>query len=74
MHIAMLFSYTRDLLEQPTGGRPEQDKDGDLPIEYGGASFYVRIDGPTDPEIHIFSLVLADQEANPELHNSAMSM
>jgi hypothetical protein len=34
----MVVSYTRDLLEQLTGARPEPDNDGDLPIEYGGAS------------------------------------
>ena len=70
MHRAMVFSYTRDLLEQLTGGRPEPDSDGDLPIEYGGASFYVRIDGPTDPVVQIFSVVLADLEANAELHTA----
>jgi hypothetical protein len=66
----MVVSYTRDLLEQLTGVRPEPDTDGDLPIEYGGASFYVRIDGPTDPVVQIFSVVLADLEANPELHGA----
>ena len=66
----MVVSYTRDLLEQLTGARPEPDNDGDLPIEYGGASFYVRIDGPTDPVVQIFSVVLADLEANPDLHGA----
>lgn len=70
MHRDMVVSYTRDLLEQLTGVRPEPDTDGDLPIEYGGASFYVRIDGPTDPVVQIFSVVLADLEANPELHGA----
>jgi Putative bacterial sensory transduction regulator len=70
MHRDMVVSYTRDLLEQITGGRPEPDNDGDLPIEYGGASFYVRIDGPTDPVVQIFSVVLADLEPNPELHGA----
>ena len=29
----MVFSYTRDLLEQLLSGRTESDSDGDLPIE-----------------------------------------
>ena len=70
MHRDMVVSYTRDLLEQITGERPEPDQDGDLPIEFGGACFYVRVDGPTDPVVQIFSVVLADLEANPELHGA----
>ena len=70
MHRDMVVSYTRDLLEQITGGRPEPDQDGDLLIEFGGACFYVRVDGPTDPVVQIFSVVLADLEANPDLHGA----
>jgi len=33
MHRDMIFSYTRDLLEQLTGGCTEADQDGDFPIE-----------------------------------------
>jgi len=68
VHREMVVSYTRDLLEQLTGHRPEPDQDGDLPIEYGGALFYVRIDGPTDPVVQIFSVVLADLVVHPDLH------
>jgi len=64
----MVVSYTRDLLEQLTGERPEQDQDGDLPIEYGGASFYVRVIGDTDPIVQVFSVVLAELEGNSKLH------
>lgn len=67
MNRDMVVSYTRDLLEQLTGDRPEPDNDGDLPIEYGGATFYVRVDGPVDPVVQIFSIVLADLDANPDL-------
>jgi hypothetical protein len=70
VHRDMVVSYTRDLLEQITGERPEPDQDGDLPIEFGGACFYVRVDGPTDPVVQIFSVLLADLEANPELHGA----
>jgi len=70
MHREMVISYTRDLLEQLTGERPEPDHDGDLPILYGGASFYVRIDGLTDPVVQIFSVVLADLDGNSELHSA----
>ena len=70
MNRDMVFSYTRDLLEQLTGVRPEPDHDGDLPIEFGGASFFVRIDGPTDPVVQIFSVVLAELDGNSELHSA----
>ena len=70
MNRDMVISYTRDLLEQLTGARPEPDHDGDLPIEYGGASFYVRIDGPNDPVVQIFSVVLADLDGTTELHSA----
>ena len=66
----MVVSYTKDLLEQITGERPKQDHDGDLPIEYGGASFYVRVIGDTDPIVQVFSVVLAELGENPELHKA----
>ena len=66
----MVMSFARDLLEQLTGERPMPDHDGDLPIEFGGASFYVRVDGTSDPVVQIFSVVLADLESSTELHGA----
>lgn len=67
MHRDMVVSYTRDLLQQLTGERPEPDHDGDLPIQYGGASFYVRVEGASDPVVQVFAVVLADLESSPDL-------
>ena len=67
MHRDMVVSYTRDLLQQLTGERPEPDHDGDLPIQYGGASFYVRVEGASDPVVQVFAVVLADLEPSPDL-------
>ena len=70
MNRDMVFSYTRDLLEQMTGSRPEIDSDGDLLIEFGGAAFYVRVVSLNDPIVQIFSVVLADLEPTPELYGA----
>jgi hypothetical protein len=37
------FSYVRDLSERMTGVRPEPDHDGDLPVHFHGAQFFVRV-------------------------------
>lgn len=61
------YVYVRDLLERLTGVRPEPDSDGDLPVQFQGAQFYVRIAGSVDPWVQIFSVAVADLEPTPEL-------
>lgn len=61
------FVYVRDLLERLTGERPEPDGDGDLPVQFEGARFFVRVVGPTDPWVQVFSVAVAGLEPSPEL-------
>ena len=67
MRADMVMSYVRDLLEQLTGVRPEPDNDGDLPVEYAGALFYVRVVNPQDAIVQVFSVGIADIEPTPDL-------
>jgi|GEM_PF-6760539 len=67
MRAEVAYSYIRDLLERITGQRPTPDPDGDLPVQLGGARFYVRIVGNHDAWVQVFSIALADITATPEL-------
>lgn len=60
-------AYVRDLLERITGTRPAPDQDGDLPVVWDGAQFYVRVVGSSDPWVQVFSIALADVEPSLEL-------
>jgi hypothetical protein len=62
--------YVRELVERLTGTKPEPDDDGDLPVVFGGALFFVRVVGPVgeiEPWIQVFSVAVDDIEATPEL-------
>jgi hypothetical protein len=61
------YVYVRDLLERLTGERPDADQDGDLPVQFDGALFYVRVVGNTDPWVQVFSIAVADLEPTPDL-------
>ena len=61
------YSYVRDLLERLTGERPVPDHDGDLPIFWQGANFWVRIVGNPDAWVQVFSIALADLDPTPEM-------
>ena len=63
----VVFAYVRDLLERMTGIRPEQDSDGDLPVELEGAQFFVRVVGEHDPWVQVFAIALADVPSSPGL-------
>ena len=59
--------YVRELLTTITGERPEIDGDGDLPVRYNGAQFFVRIVGQRDPWVQVFSVAVTDAVASPEI-------
>ena len=61
------FVYVRDLIERMTGARPEPDHDGDLPVHLHGAQFFVRIVGPVNPWVQVFSVAVAELKPTPEL-------
>ena len=61
------YVYVRDLLERLAGHRPEPDRDGDLPVQFEGAQFFVRVVGNTDPWVQVFAVAVADLEPTPDL-------
>jgi hypothetical protein len=61
------FVYVRDLIERMTGTRPEPDHDGDLPVHLHGAQFFVRVVGPVNPWVQVFSVAVADLKPTSEL-------
>jgi hypothetical protein len=62
------FSYVRDLIERMTGVRPEPDHDGDLPVHFHGAQFYVRVVATAaSPWVQVFSVAVADVQPSPGL-------
>ena len=61
------FVYVRELLTTITGVRPEQDSDGDLPVRFNGAQFFVRIVGTTNPWVQVFSVAVTGLDPSPEL-------
>jgi hypothetical protein len=67
MRLDMVQSYVRDLLEKMTGTRPEPDHDGDFPVTYGHAQFFVRVTHPADPVVQVFSVAVAELERSGEL-------
>ena len=51
----------RDLHETVTGVRLVPDQDGDFPVKFGGAIFYVRVINPSDAIVaQAFSVALAE--------------
>ena len=46
MRTDVVYAYVRELLTTMSGERP--DPDGDLPVRYRGAQFFVRITGSAD--------------------------
>ncbi len=66
----MVRAYTESLLEQILGiEKVSTDHDGDYPVRYNSALYYVRIDPGShdDPVVQVFAVVLAEIKANPEL-------
>ena len=62
------FSYVRDLIERITGVRPDPDDDGDLPVHFHGAQFFVRvIASAANPWVQVFSIAVADVPESPGL-------
>lgn len=62
------FVYVRDLIERTTGVRPDPDADGDLPVHFHGAQFFVRvIASAANPWVQVFSVAVADVEQSPGL-------
>ena len=66
----MVHAYAESLLEQVLKtDRVRPDKDGDYPVVYKSAQYYVRIDAGQndDPVVQVFAKVLADVTPRAEL-------
>jgi len=64
----MVRAYVESLLEALTGaGQAMPDNDGDYPVRYRNALYYVRIHGETHPVVQVFSVAVAGVDATPEL-------
>jgi Putative bacterial sensory transduction regulator len=43
------------------------DRDGDYPVRFGSALYYVRFVGAEDPDVQVFAVAVAGIEQSPEL-------
>ena len=65
----MVRAYIESLLERLTGNeRVVPDDDGDYPVRYRHALYYVRVLGDVDPSVQVFSVALAGVDGSPELY------
>jgi Putative bacterial sensory transduction regulator len=64
----MVRAYVESLLERLTGSdKSVPDDDGDYPVRYRNALYYVRLVGNEDPIIQVFSIAVADVPTSAEL-------
>jgi hypothetical protein len=64
----MVRSYVETLLEQLSGSdKIKPDDDGDYPVRFRQALYYVRLVGDTHPVVQIFSVALSGIPTSPEL-------
>lgn len=68
----MVTSHIETLLERITGvDKAIPDHDGDYPLRYRGARYYVRVAGnDTRPIVRVFSTVVSDIEPDPDLYEA----
>lgn len=60
-------SVVREYLEIPEGGELKKDDDGDIPIRWGSAIYYVRLVDRDPVLVRVFSVVLRGVELSHEL-------
>jgi hypothetical protein len=64
----VITAYVEKLLGAQTGSdRVAADGDGDYPVRFGSALYYVRLLGGADPDVQVFAVALNDVPASPEL-------
>jgi hypothetical protein len=68
----MVTSHVETLIERITGvDKAMADHDGDYPVRYGDALYYIRVAGNDDrPIVRVFSTVVADIEPSPDLYEA----
>ena len=64
----VITAYIEKLLGEQTGSdRIAADEDGDYPVRFGNARYYVRLVGDPDPDVTVFAVALHDVPASAEL-------
>jgi hypothetical protein len=64
----VITAYVEKLLGTQTGSdRVVADEDGDYPVRFGSALYYVRLAGEPDPDVKVFAVALDDVPASAEL-------
>jgi hypothetical protein len=64
----VITAYVEKLLGAQTGSdRVVADGDGDYPVRFGSALYYVRLLGEPDPDVQVFAVALGDVPESPEL-------
>jgi hypothetical protein len=64
----MLKAYVESLLERLIGAtKVEADADGDYPVRYKNALYYVRVVGDGSPVVQVFSIAVEGVSATPDL-------
>lgn len=68
MQAEMVRAYVESMLEHLTGeARLDPDHDGDYPIRYRSALYYVRIIDDPEVTVQVFSIAVDEIEPSPEL-------
>jgi hypothetical protein len=68
MHRDVIAAYVEKLLAAVTDTRDVvPDRDGDYPVRFGSALYYVRFVGAEDPDVQVFAVAVAGIEQSPEL-------
>lgn len=64
----VMTAYVEKLLGSIIGGgHVESDADGDYPIRYRSALYYVRLVGEPDPDVQVFAVAVDGVSASTEL-------
>jgi len=68
----MVTSHIETLIERITGvEKATADHEGDYPVRYRDARYFVRVAGSDErPIVRVFSTVVADVEAGPDLYEA----
>jgi hypothetical protein len=64
----VVTAYVEKLLGTQTGSdRIAADEDGDYPVRFGNAQYYVRLVGEPDPDVSVFAVALHGVPTSAEL-------
>ena len=71
----MVRAYVESMLERLIGAQQvSPDDDGDYPVRYRNALYYVRLVGDVDPVVQVFSVAVSGVTPTPELFEELNSV